>query len=548
MKKFLAIVLVLTCIFGLCACAGGGSGAGGGKGDNVTADGKVKLSIGLPVDAFVLDHKKNALTRWVEETCNVELTFVEYSGGTDVPTQISTAISGRRELPDILFGISLGDSVIARYGKDGYFRDLSKYFEDKDGASKTFWDRMENELTEKDRDTILRIITNPTTGAIYGVPIVETSLIDKMAFQMWVNKEWLDKLNLEVPTNNEELVTVLRAFKDQDPDGDGKNNQIPLFGNQNTTTGGRVVDFLVNTFMYYNFARKWNLTDDGTVVPAFTQNEYREALKFINSLYAEGLLSNMVFTGDDQQAKQIITPSNGKAMVGMFAGHLTLHTSANNNVLEQYVPMQTWGNVVRKDISCALKTFITDSCENPDKAFEVLMALWSWEGSMRVRYGEYKVNWTDPTPGAKSDLGLDATYKLLNDPLGQQNTAKWSAISSCLNVYAEGETAEIGEDSTPWLRMRSAKHAESYKLFLEVETNKNPKNTCPVIVTTQEEKDATSEIRTNIDSYAGRCLTDFVTGKLDPNSDADWNKYLNDLNDMKLDTYVKYVQTAIDRS
>ena len=132
MKKFLAIILALTCVLSLCACTNNSSTQGDNDDSGMTADGKVKLTIGMPSNAMVLSHDNNALTRWVEEQCGVELTFVEYSGGTDVPTQISTAIAGRRELPDILFGINLAASVINRYGRDGYFLDLSDYYADKD--------------------------------------------------------------------------------------------------------------------------------------------------------------------------------------------------------------------------------------------------------------------------------------------------------------------------------------------------------------------------------------------------------------------------------
>jgi len=548
MKKILAILLTLACVLSLCACGNGSSSSNNSEGGgSVTADGKVKLSIGMPSNAMVLSHDNNALTRWVEEQCGVELTFIEYAGGTDVPTQISTAIAGRRELPDIIFGVDLAESVITRYGKDEYFLDLSEYYAEKDGASKIFWDRLNNELTEKERDHILRVITDPDTGAIYGVPTIETSLIDKMRYQMWINQEWLDKLQLEIPKNNEEMVKVLRAFKEKDPNGNGIADEIPLFGSQIGGSSSKVVDFVINTFLYYDAARKWTVEADGKITPTFTKDAYREALKFVRELYDEKLLSNVVWTCTNDNMKQIVTPANGTAMVGMFCGHLTLHASKGNEVMYQYVPVQTWGCAVRGDITCSLKTFITESCDNPDKAFEVLMTLFSWDGSMRVRYGEYGVNWTDPDPGAKSDLGLDATYKMLSDPLTQQNTAKWAKIASCLNVYAEGETAQVDGSTDPWIKKRSEMHAESYKLFAEAEANNNPEKVCPVIVTTEEEQQNTESVRTNINSYVSGMMTDFCTGKADIFDDKVWNNYLNELDKLGLDTYIDYVQTAYDR-
>ena len=561
MKKFLAIVLALACVLSLCACNAGKPGMNKGNSgnkdnvestlgaDDVTADGKIKLTIGIPTNAMVLSHDNNALTRWVEEQCKVELTFVEYSGGTDVPTQIATAIAGNRELPDILFGVGLSASAITRYGKDGYFLDLSDYYADTEGASKTFWDRLNNELTEAEVEHILRVITDPEEGKIFGVPTIETSLIDKMRYQMWINTEWLKAVGMEAPTNNKEMVEVLKAFKEKDPNGNGKADEIPLFGSQIAGAGSKVVDFVINTFTYYDSNRKWLLDDNGKVSPVFTSDKYREALAFVNYLYDEKLLSNVVWNSDNNAMKQIVTPSNGTAMVGMFCGHLTLHATKGSEVMYQYEPVKPWGCAVRGDITCTLKTFITDSCTagKRDKAFEVLMTLFSWEGSMRVRYGEYGVNWTDADPGAKSDLGLDATYKMLSDPLTQQNTAKWAAIASCLNVYAEGETSQVDANTDPWIAERSAMHAKSQMLFAEAEAENNPKNICPIIVTTEEEQELTEAVRTNINSYVSTSMTEFCTGKRDINDDAEWNTYLKTIKDMGLDVYTAYIQGSVDR-
>ena len=150
MKRKLALLMAVVMAFSLfagCSSNNGGNTTGGDEQANNNQSGtdmsqNVKLSIGIPTNAMVLDHDNNALTKWIEEECNVELTFVEYSGGTDVATQISTTIAARQDLPDILFGISLSDSVITRYGKDGYLRDLTEYYADKEGLAKTFWDRV----------------------------------------------------------------------------------------------------------------------------------------------------------------------------------------------------------------------------------------------------------------------------------------------------------------------------------------------------------------------------------------------------------------------
>ena len=553
MKKFLAIVLALACVLSLCACGGkGGKGGNGdtgnnGEKDSASAGEKVKLSIGLPTNANVLNHDDNALTKWIEEQCNVELTFVEYAGATaDIKTQISTTIGARQELPDILYGIALGDDLVSTYGKEGYLQDLTKYYEDKEGASKTFWDRITNELSEADQDLVLRKITNPDTGSIYSVPHVEVSLVDPLRWQAWINQEWLDKLNLKAPTNNEELLTVLRAFKTKDPNGNGIADEIPLFGSQKADNS-RPIEFLINLFCYYNVNHQYNVGKDGKLYPVFTTDEYREALKFVNQLYKEELLTSLAWTASASEMKTITTPGNGTAMCGIFLGHLTGTVAPGNEVLYQYAPLQTWGNVVADDITINQNMLITESCENVDRAFELLMTLWSWEGAMRARYGEKGVNWVEPDPGAKSYYGLDATYKLLSDPLSVQSTAKWAKHSSFQN-YAEAETAQIDENADEYAKTKAKMAAESYKLYADRLANFNdPSLVCPTLVYTSAEEDRTSVQRTNISDRRSKAQTEFCTGILDPNKDADWNAYLKELEDLGLQVVVDYVQTAYDR-
>lgn len=542
MKKLLAIILALTIVFGLCACGGGGASPE----DETTPDGKVKLSIGLPTNALVLDHDNNELTKWIEEKCNVELEFIEYAGGTDVPTQISTTIAARQELPDILLGVNLGEATITRYGKDGYLRDLSEYYADKEGASKTFWDRMTNELSESDQDLVLRTITDPGTGAIYSVPLVETSLVDKLQFMCWINVEWLDKLGLEKPTNNEELYEVLKAFKENDCNGNGLADEIPLFGSQKAGYGANVVDWLINLFCYYNTDRPYSIDENGKLSQVYLSDAYREGLKFVNKLYKEELLTSLAWTASQSEMQQITTPSSGTALCGIFLGHLTVNATQESPVLYQYEPLQTWGCAVRKDTTVYTRTFITEDCANPDKAFELLMTLWSWDGSMRARYGQYGVNWTDATPGAQSAYGLDATFKLIADPLKVQNTCKWAAMTG-LNVYAEGETAEIADETTEWMKTKAQMHAEIYNLFVESETNNNPDNICPKLVYTEEEQLAVEAESTNVADRYRKAQTEFCSGVMDPNDDAAWQAYLDQMAELGSPKLLERAQKVYDR-
>ena len=544
MKKFLAILLVLASVLGLCAC---GSKDDGGK---KSADGKITFSIGIPTSAKIMDLNNNDLTNWVEEQCNCEIKFVEYAGGTDVATQISTTVAARQELPDILFGIPLTDDAIATYGRDGYFVDLTPYYEDREGASKTFWTRIEENLTAEEQETVIRKITDADSGKIYTVPTIETSMIDKRYYQPWINQTWLDKLGMDMPNSPETLYDFLVAVKNNDVNGNGDTtDEIPLYGAENIAMSGQVVKWLINMFTYYNPGYKWQPDENGQLVMTQITDGYREGLKFAHKLYEEGLLSNMIYTTGKNEMKGITTPNSGIAMCGIFCAHLTSHTTMGNEVMYEYAPMPLWGCAVEADTSVAKKVFISTDCAYPDEAFDLLMTLFSWDGSMRIRYGAYGPNWTDADEGSKSDMGLDAEYKLISDPFTQQSTANWGVIAGCFNHYAEGETAQMAENLDEWTKKKSQMHAESYRLFEEAQAN-NPENLAPLIVNTTEENEAIEMVRTNINALISKAEADFVTG-IDPNrdinSDASWQAYLNEINEMGYDEYQKTVQAAYDR-
>lgn len=550
MKKFLAIVLTLAIVLGLCACGGGSGTSNNGK-----TEGQVTIKIGLGTNAKVMSYKENSLTKWLEEQTGYNLEFVEYSGGTDIATQISTTVAARQELPDILWGINLGTDAVSTYGKDGYFVNLTPYYEDREGKSKTFWDRLETDLTEEQQETVIRKITDTETQEIYVVPNIETSLVDKINYMVWINTEWLDRLGLEKPTDIASLEKVLYAFRDNDANGNGdKNDEIPLFGTEKSGAA-QVVNWIVNMYLYFNEDRPWqDYNGDGKLEYVYTQDAYREALKYVNKLYKENLINKTIYTATSSEMKTITTPASGTAMCGIFLGHLTSCTAFGSEVLYQYEPLPLWGCAVEDEMGCSFTTFITETAEKKgivDECFNLLMTMYSKEGSFRIRYGEKGVNWVEPSSAdAVSDYGLKADYKLIDDPFTQQNTAMWGKVSSTLNHYAEGETAEVGADLDQWTATKSKMHAEYRRLFDEAAAKYNPKNLCPALIGTIEEQEDIDMTKTNVAAYKTSAEKDFIMGQngKDINDNADWNAFLKELDNLGLAAYQKYAQTIYDRT
>ena len=87
-------------------------------------------------------------------------------------------------------------------------------------------------------------------GNIYSTVDLEANCFHcQYSVKMWLYKPWMDQLGLEWPDTTEDFYNVLKAFKTQDPNGNGKADEVPLIG---ATTSWRTdpFGFLMNSFIY----------------------------------------------------------------------------------------------------------------------------------------------------------------------------------------------------------------------------------------------------------------------------------------------------------
>ena len=541
MKKLFAMLLCLIMVISLFAGCNNTTTTDN-SGDTADNGDQVVLEIGVLGNANVISFTDNAYTKWLEEQTGYKLKFYEFPAtSADAKSVLSTMVVDQK-MPDIVWNVSLAEGVISDYGEDGYFIDLKPYFDDKEGASKIFWERFAL-LSEEEQESNLRRITDPESGAIYSVPRIEQSLIDPMKYQVWINQSWLDELNLEAPTDPDSLYNVLKAFKDAKGD-----SIIPMIGLEGGL-GSSVTNWIINMFTYCNGDRVWNADANGKLYLPHTTDEYREALIFINKLVKEGLLSPMTWTAKSAELKSITAQS--PSMVGVFVGHLTLHVTQEAETLYDYVPLNCFGNAILSENLNSRATYITADCEAKglaDEAFNLLMVMTSKEGSMRMRYGEYGVNWTDADAGTKSFLGLDAEIKILKDPWATQQQATWGSINSTILINAEGEVNQIDESTmTEWQLYKNKIVAEQMTNFYAANENNDKIAPISALVYTEEEDEYINQIRSDCSGVLSKARSEFCNGVQDPTDDAAWEAYVKQLETLGIDKWMELAQTIYDR-
>ena len=525
-----------------------------------------KLSIGIVTKTNVTDYDDNYFTKWIEETTGIDLEFQIFAGtGSDCARQLALMIAANEKLPDLLWywtGISF--STANEYGEEEYFLDLTEFLNDPDmnhfrdtALKEQFFDDADATLQQ-----MLNSIKNASTGASYVYPTVSKAALDGVCFPTYINKEWLDKLKLQVPTTVDELYNVLKHFRDDDPNGNGKKDEIPMIGWAGHNNYD-AVEYIINAYIYLCDLYYFNVNNGKISIP-YNTDAYREALKFVRKLVDEGLLSQMTWSiGANSELVSLLNPADGVPTIGVCCGHPTVIWAnedgsglldANKNYKWVALPMLKdasgkglGGYAPFKETTVTKAHFITADAENPALAYKLLDYLMSTESMLRMRYGRPDIDWRYPTEAEMyNDAGQKALFINLDaSSFTANNNLHWHVATGTMNscdFFIGGSIA--GQDPT-FLDYRTGLSNSIRKYYADTGL---PKEVCYSLTYTTDETSERSDFTGDLTSYISKSRTAFCTGELDPNNDKDWNDYLSNLKNLKVDRWIEIAQAAYDRA
>lgn len=127
-----------------------------------------------------------------------------------------------------------------------------------------------------------------------------------------IRKDWLNNLGLTEPKTLDELYRVLKAFTEQDPDGNGKPDTVGLTDRNDLYYGA-----FKTLSSYFGTPNGWVLSG-GKLTPEFATQEYLNTMNYMKRLYKEQLVNtDFPVTSKSVQRYRLIT---GKA--GVYIGSL----------------------------------------------------------------------------------------------------------------------------------------------------------------------------------------------------------------------------------
>lgn len=516
-----------------------GTMAGCGKaGTSSKDDGERKtLVVGLPQKSTVLDHNDVTFTKYVEDALNINLEFVTFSDGNEANNQLTLMCAGDEELPDVLVGFSnLGKRMMAQFGEDGFFIDLTDLLKE---HAPTFNAQMAK-LTEEEQDRIWNNMKSAVDGKVYGLPTYSAPVIsDYMQNMMFINQDWLDAVGKTSPTNIDELKDVLIAFRDEDPNGNGKADEIPMFRNG-------IWNYVINAFVYYDASHPLNVTD-GKVWSPVVSDEYRQALIYLNELYKEDLITDQSFSSNSTDMKALISGEDELATVGIWYGQPLADVNSYMQTLGQYNVLNPLedatgkgGYVVVRPNDLLISGFITRDCEDTELAMKFMDFLYEDESVTRRRHGEKDVHWEYVDEPQDSMFGTKSNIRVLHTE--NFGSAVWGVHLP--NIYTNENYLTVAEVGTTFAGETARLLSGQTELM---KTWKQPTELATNLKFTAEEDEELDRIDSTLTSYTLEALSLFIVGDKDASSDADWNDYVKMLKDYKLDEKIKIYQAAYDR-
>lgn len=124
--------------------------------------------------------------------------------------------------------------------------------------------------------------------------------------------DWLENLSLEKPTTLDALYEVIRAFTQDDPDGNGQDDTYGL-GTYQTANATQQVQVIMGG------PNGYEITEDGKFVPYFLHETYLPALNWMKRLYDEGLMNPDFASITDQQVKEMVEASKVGLMIATIS-------------------------------------------------------------------------------------------------------------------------------------------------------------------------------------------------------------------------------------
>jgi len=476
--------------------------------------------MGAPSATQLKDRNEMAAFQEIEKQTGVHIEWQQPAVGAF--DEQFTLILASGELPDLLSGdwatIPGGPQ---RYIDDKIIIPLNDY-----AAYMTNYQKYLN-LNQEIKKTV-----STTAGKIYVFPFITEPAIKNGYYGLMIRKEWLDRLDLDIPKTVIEWYDILKAFRDRDANGNGDPNDELPFLSRFSRTG---LDFFCGSFgVMGNFFE----AADHSVKFGPIEEGYRQWLATMAKWYQEGLIDPDFPTNGSKRSDALFLDDKAGA-VGEFVtrtqGRLM---DLGREKYESYTWVATpWpiGPAGKKLLSWRGDgrlfwtggVTVTTACKTPDRAVKYLDFFFSEKGNRLLNFGVEGVTYNIVNGEPKF------TNLITNNPDGYS--------------LAEARTIFIPATDDPL----GVEVKEAFFQFLtypeqiegmEIWADNDGVLGLPQVALADEDAQKVSKIMGDINTYVSENVSKFIMGEKPL---SEFNDYVSTIRKMGIDDAIAVYQAAV---
>lgn len=365
-------------------------------------------------------------------------------------------------------------------------------------------------------------------GDIIGFPFIRPVRKLQTFSGPVIRKDWLDKLDLPIPRTIDEWYSILKALKEQDPNGNGKADEIPIM------MGAGELAFTGAFGIPNGYYHEGNTVKYGPVQPKFKQY-----LATMNLWYKEGLLDKDFAANDSKMYDAKMTGNQvGAAVMAVGGGmgrfmdlmeskepHFTL-------VATPYPTLQSGDKPIFGQMDnpiVGIFTAITGSNKDVVETVKFFDYFYSEEGRMIANFGKEGVSYT-----------MDNSYPKYMDSV--MNNPDGLPLAQSLKQHV------LSAMSGPFLQdvryleqyMSRPEQQEASTVWAEPANEKR----MPPITIAREDSSQYASIMNDIDTYKNEMIVKFIMGA---ESLDKFDEYVATMRSMGIDEAIQMQQSGLER-
>ncbi|KRF10132.1 hypothetical protein ASG89_00920 [Paenibacillus sp. Soil766] len=262
--------------------------------------------------------------------------------------------------------------------------------------------------------------TGTVKGRVFGIPKVSPA----PQFTLWLRQDWLDQVDRQAPVTIDELLQVMKAFTEQDPDRNGKKDTYGFTGNPQFNALDQIFGAYGTTYPGKFYLK------DGKLVNSIYDPQFKQALGFVNTMVKQGVvdpdfLANTKVQHKDKayQGQVGLLNFNWPVVVNSDAAKQIKTLQPQANWVQIQAPIGPGGSYNGYDDVGArsiavMPASLQNNSEKLQKVIALLNYLSSTEGSRLVQYGlpgiHFKLDGDTILPTEKiNDVVYSHLYQLI---------------------------------------------------------------------------------------------------------------------------------------